>query len=168
MKSSNILSLGNARKLKEHLSHILDQDAIDAIETEIERNSIKLYKLGLQHYRFAASLQSPHWRQKVSRLYYSSYATSRAVRLYVFGDHSTDVKDHKNVGHLPDDFPDRARFANKLAVLRADRNTCDYDHDSRVADLLTTPSEALVLVKNFLEEAAKYLKARGLSVRGRP
>lgn len=168
MASSDLLKLGNVRRVQENLKSILNQNGIDAIETEIERNCDKLYALGLQHYRFAINLRSWHWRQKISRLYYSSYAASRAVRLYVFGHHSTDGKDHQKIGDLPDDFPGKARFSNKLAILRDDRNTCDYDHVSRASDLVTPPSEAVQLVKDFLNETRKYLQRRGCRVRGRP
>lgn len=168
MASSKLLNLGNVRKVQENLRSIVNQEAIDAIEAEIEENCNKLYALGLEHYRFAKKLPSRHWRQKVSRLYYSSYAASRAVRLYVSGEHSTDVKDHQKIGSLPDDFPERARFSNKLSILRSDRNTCDYDHDSHATSLVTPTSEAIQLAKDFLDETRKYLKARGLAVRGKP
>lgn len=168
MTSSDLLRLGNPRKIKENLKYLLNQEAIDTIEAEIERNCKKLYDLSLLHYRFAVKLPNPHWRHKVSRLYYSSYAASRAVRLYVAGEHSTDVKDHQKIGNLPDDFPERARFNNKLALLRDDRNTCDYDHTSCAGDLFMSTSEAIRITKNFLEEVREYLISKGLDVQGRP
>ncbi len=168
MKSSNLLNLGNARKVKENLTSILNQDALDAIEAEIERHSVELWSLGLQHYRFAVKLPRQLWRQKVSRLYYAAYSVSRARRLYVAGEYSTESKDHQKIGHLPDDFPNRGRFANQLSVLHDDRNTCDYDHASRAADLLIPTSEAVQLVRDFLAETKSYLKAKGLDIRGGP
>lgn len=168
MKSSNLLNLGNLRKVKENLTSILNPDALDAIEAEIKRHSVELCGLGFQHYRFAVKLPRQHWRQKVSRLYYAAYAVSRALRLYVLGEYSRDRKDHQRIGQLPADFPDRSRLANKLSVLRDDRNTCDYDHASRAADLLIPTSEAVQLVRDFLAETKSYLKAKGLDIRGGP
>lgn len=167
MNPPNFLDLGNPRKVKAHLEDILDQDALDLIEQEIQRNSIDLYNLGLHHYRFAVRLPSNYWRQKVSRFYYAAYAVSRSIRLYVNGYHSTDVKDHQRIGELPDGFPQNNRFSNKLSILREDRNTCDYDHESRASDLLISSSDAAELVKDFLIEAKKYLDGRGLHIRGR-
>ena len=168
MKSSNLLNLGNPRKVKENRSPILKQDALDAIEAEIERHSVELCGLGFQHYRFAVKLPRQHWRQRVSRLYYAAYAVSRALRLYVWGEYSAEAKDHQRIGHLPDDFPGKARLANQLPVLREDRNTCDYDHASRAVDLLIPTSDAVQLVREFLAETKSYLKAKGLEIRGGP
>lgn len=167
MSSSEFLKLGNVRKVQQNLRPILAEEAIEAIETEIKRHSEQLFNLALDHYRFATGLSTRHWRQRVSRLYYAAYAGSRAIRLYVYGDHSTDVKDHQKIGSVPDDFPDKARFSNFLDVLRDDRNSCDYDHVSRSTDLVTPPAEAAEIVKAFLIEVKAYLAARGLNVRGK-
>ena len=168
MASSDLLKLGNARKVKDNLSSLLNQEAIDAIEAAIEKNSEALYALALHHYRFAAKINSQNWRQKISRLYYSSYAASKAIRLYVSGEYSTEVKDHKKIGKFPVGFPKGNLYANKLSILREDRNTCDYDHNSRVADLVMPPVESVQLVKEFLLDTKIYLKAKGLEVRGMP
>ena len=168
MKTSDLLKLGNPRMVKKNLAAILQEDALAAIESEIERNVTDLYRLGLQHYRFAVSQPPQRWRQKVSRLYYAAYSVSRSVRLYVSGEYSTESGDHKNVGKLPDDFPNKARFSNQLSVLREDRNTADYDHISQARDLVISPSNATLLVKEFLTDVKSYFQGRGLTVRGRP
>ena len=112
MKSSHLLNLGNPRKVKGNLSSILDKAALDRIETEIEKNVLALLDLAKRHYNFARKQSNPNWRQKISRLYYAAYNASRAVRLYVSGHYSTDVRDHQKSEKLPDDFPNRAQYVN--------------------------------------------------------
>ena len=164
MKSPHLLNLGNARKVKQNLSSILDAPALERIEAEIKANAVALLTLGRRHYRFARKQSAPNWRQKVSRLYYAAYNSARAVRLYVAGEYSTDVKDHQSFDKLPDDFPNRARYVNQLPVLRDDRNTCDYDHVSMASDLALGSADATALVRDFLHDVTTYLLGKGLSL----
>ena len=168
MSNKNILNLGNPRKVKHNLSHILNNDALQAIEEEIEENVHALYKLALTQFRFAKKQPPVHWRQKISRLYYAAYNGSKATRLYINGEFSTDVKDHKKVGGLPDDFPQKATYSNQLSVLREDRNLADYDHASSAGDLTNSTTESLIIVTNFLLDVHSYLSAKGLPLRGKP
>lgn len=158
----SLLELGNARKVKKHLAAILDDDALVAIEREIEGNVRQLRRLAGSHYRFAVAQPPAHWRQKVSRLYFAAYAGSRAVRLYVEGHFSTEVKDHKKIGDLPDDFPLQPTYANRLEIMREDRNLADYDHTSRAPDLAIASSDAARLVGDFLSDVDSYLRGKGL------
>jgi hypothetical protein len=136
LKSPHILlAAGNLQKLKLNLVNVIDDNAIKAIEAEICGNAAKLYLLGKQHYVFAIKQNKNAWRQKISRLYYGAYNVSRAVRLCVSGEYSTDAGDHKKIGSLPSDFPNQAIYSNRLTALRDDRNLCDYDHTARCADL---------------------------------
>ena len=164
MKSPHLLNLGNARKVKQNLSAILDAPAMDCIEAEIEANVRALLALGIRHYRFAYRQSAPNWRQKVSRLYYAAYNSGRAVRLYVAGDYSTEVKDHQNVDKMPDDFPNRARYVNQLPILREDRNACDYDHLATASDLALGTHDSSELVKDFLDDVTTYLRGKGLTL----
>lgn len=166
--TSQFLKIGNPRKVIACLENVLDSESLDRIEAELRSHSSQLYSLALHHYRFAVSQSPSHWRQKVSRLYFSSYAASRAIRLFDRGYHSEEVKDHKKIGELPDDFPKISFFKNRLEVLRDDRNTCDYDHTSLSGDLVISHKEAASLVKEFLEETRRYLIDRGLHVKGKP
>ena len=168
MGPPNLLHLGNPRKMKQTLASILPEDALAAIESEIEKHVKDLYRLGLQHFRFAISQPPRHCRKKASRLYYAAYNVSRSVRLYVHGEYSIEAGDHGKVGQLPDDFPNKATFSNQLRLLREDRNTADYDHVSQARTLVLSPSDADLLVKNFLTAGKYYLHGRGLTVRGKP
>jgi hypothetical protein len=165
MKAPHLLRAGtNVRKLKDNLVDVVDAKAILAIETEICANAAQLYTLGRGHYRFAIRQNNRSWRQKISRLYYAAYNVSRAVRLCVYGEYSMDSSDHKKIDVLPDDFPNKNSYANRLAALRDDRNLCDYDHTARLGDLVITIADAGDLVQRFLEDTRVYLKRRGVKV----
>jgi hypothetical protein len=165
MKSPHLLRAGaNVRKLKENLVNVVDAAAISAIETEISTNVAQLYALGRSHYYFAIRQNNRSWRQKISRLYYAAYNVSRAVRLCVNGEYSTDSNDHRRIETLPDDFPNKNKYANRLVVLRDDRNLCDYDHTAKLADLVVSVNDAAELVQQFLKDAQGYLKRRGANL----
>ena len=125
---------------------MVDVTAIHAIEAAICANALQLYLLGRDHYDFATRQNRRAWRQKVSRLYYAAFNVSRAVRLCVSGDYSTELGEHKKIESLPDDFPNRNKYFNRLGVLRDDRNLCDYDHTAGISDLVVGPAEATELV----------------------
>ncbi len=135
-----------------------------AIEASINANVSQLYVLGRRHYLFAARQGNRDWRQKISRLYYGAYNVSRAVRLCVHGEYSTEVGDHKKVDSLPDDFPNKNTYANRLTVLREDRNLCDYDHAADQQDLVYGLDDSKEMVEKFLRDSRKYLKGRGVNV----
>jgi hypothetical protein len=165
MKSPHLLrASANVRKLKENLVNVVDAVAISAIEAEICANVGQLYVLGRSHYYFAIRQNNRSWRQKISRLYYAAYNVSRAVRLCVGGEYSIDVSDHKKIETLPDDFPNKNRYSNRLGVLRDDRNLCDYDHTAKIADLVIGVNDAVDLVQQFLNDAQSYMKRRGINV----
>jgi hypothetical protein len=87
---------------------------------------------------------------------------SRAVRLSESGQYSQKADDHDRVGDLPDHFEGRERFANRLRALRLDRNLCDYDHEADVGDLTTTVDEWTGFAREFVDEAARFLKKKGV------
>lgn len=165
MKSPHLLRVGaNVRRVKENLVNVLDRDGIDAIETEICTNVRQLYLLGKSHYSFAVRQNNRFWRQKISRLYYAAYSVSRAVRLCVSGEYSTESGDHKKVESLPEDFPDKSTYGNRLGVLRDDRNLCDYDHVALRTDLVLGVDDSLRLVEDFMRDARIYLRKRGAKI----
>lgn len=161
MRSPHILLLNkNVVDLKRELAHILSKKSALAFDGEVTKNVRQLFSLGVQHFEFAKALSPAHWRQIVSRCYYGAYNISKAVRLAVNGQYSQEVKDHERVGELPDDFPDKNTYANRLRLLRDDRNLCDYDHTTAEADLETGSTDALTLVGKLVVDARKYLRAR--------
>lgn len=163
MKPPHILLLNkNVAELKKHLAGILSKKSTRAFDTAVRENVIQLFRLGEQHYTFSQAIAAQHWRQIVSRSYYAAYNVSKAVRLAVNGHYSQEVKDHEKVGDLPDDFPNKNIYANKLRLLRDDRNLCDYDHTAVQADLGTTSSDTLILVGDLIGDARKYLRARNV------
>ena len=165
MKPPHLLKAApNVRRMKENLIGIVDPTGISGIEQEILRNVSQLFSLGRQHFYFARRQHNRHWRQKVSRLYYGAYNASRAIRLLVTGDFSTDSTDHKKIEDLPRDFPNKNTYTNRLAALREDRNVSDYDHTAQITELVITVSEATNLVESFLKDTHAYLSSRGARI----
>lgn len=165
MRTPHLLrASGNVRKMKENLVNVVNRNALSAIQTEIDRNVVQLFALGRSHFDFAVRQNNRSWRQKVSRLYYAAYNVSRAVRLCEHGEFSTEVTDHKKVESLPDLFPNKNSYSNRLGILREDRNLCDYDHTSRIGDLVTSIPDATTLVTEFLRDARTYLRGKGITV----
>jgi hypothetical protein len=159
-----LLAAANVRKLHSNLVDVLEQVALDAIDAEIQANIGQLYSLGRSHFLFAIRQGNRDWRQKISRLYYAAYNVSRAVRLCVNGEYSTDASDHKKIEVLPDDFPNKNTYANRLAVLREDRNLCDYDHVASRSDLVWSEDDSAEIVEKFLRDAKKYLRGRRVEI----
>jgi len=165
MKSPHILLLNkNVVEIKKELSGVLSKKSAKAFDVEIKQNVIQLFSLGEQHYNFARTTSGAHWRQVVSRAYYGAYGISRAIRLATTGAYTRESKDHEKIGDLPDDFPDKATYANRLRLLRDDRNLCDYDHSAVQPDLAITVADALTLVDSLLVHARTYLRTRKFHV----
>lgn len=165
---SRLLDLGNTRKVIDVLRAYVSAESLSALELELEVQTRKLFELSMYHYRFAVTQNRHDWRQRISRLYYACYASSRGVRLFANGYFSTDVTDHKKVGILPGDFPDQAKFSNKLEMLREDRNSADYDQAARASDLVFGTAESTELVRDFLRATRTYLSGRGVTLRRGP
>ena len=166
VRSPHLLHAGhNPRHIKENLRGVVDDNAVDAIEAAIRQNVKELYVLARRDFTFACRLNAVHWRHCVSRLYYAAFCAARAVKLEVDGEYSASVAEHGNVWKsLPRKFPDRDRFANRLAVLRNDRNICDYDHTARARDLIIGRADSRALVDDFLKSVKEFLIARGLAL----
>lgn len=161
MKSPHILLLNkNTVELRRELAHILSKKSAAAFDADVKLNVLQLFSLGLEHLNFAGMLGPTNWRQIVSRSYYGAYSVSKSVRLAVNGQYSREVKDHEKVGDLPDDFPDKNMYANRLRLLRDDRNLCDYDHTVREADLGMSSTDARALVMGLVGHARGYLRKR--------
>src|SRR5438445_8398884 len=90
---------------------------LDGVIADICRYWLRLAR---NHLQTALTLsQTPReWRATMSRCYYSAYNASRSVRYYVKGVVQLDADDHKLVGDLPDDFPDRLAWSNFATELR--------------------------------------------------
>jgi len=159
-----LLAASNTRKMLENLRNVLDVDAYDVIEQEINKNVISLFELGNEHFRFAQGTEQRFWRQRISRLYYGAYNVRRAIALHFKGAYHTDVSDHKNISDIPDDFPHTNIYKTRLIDLREDRNLADYDHTAVEADLLLTQDEAETLVSDFIRDARNYLNNRGFTI----
>jgi hypothetical protein len=159
-----LLAAPNSQRLQQNLSHLLDAAALAALQQEFYRNIAGVYALGQDHLTFAVSLAKGHWRQRISRYYYAAYNIGRSVRLAQDGQYHTDVTDHKRVDSLPDGFPNKAKYTSQFAVLREDRNLCDYDHTVDLADLALSPDDVESLVADFAADAKVFLATKGITV----
>ena len=155
-----LLAATNVLQMKNNLSHILEDSAIEAINLELKKNITELFSLGLIHYNTA--IQQREWRQIVSRLYYAAYNIGRAVRLFSDGSFSNKPVDHKMVGIFPDNFPHAAIYFTQFPILREDRNLADYDHSAQVGDLVISLTEARDLVSTLIEDSRRFLGERGI------
>ncbi len=165
MKPPHILLLNkNVGELKKHLAGILSKKSTRAFDTAVRENVIQLFKLAEQHHTFAQAIAAKHWRQIVSRSYYAAYNVSKAIRLAANGYYSQEAKDHEKVGDLPQDFPNRNIYANRLRLLRDDRNLCDYDHTAVQAELGSTSADTLNFVSDLIADAKQYLRACNVRV----
>lgn len=158
------LKAGNPNRIATVYTSFLLPSEIAKIREQSKTHTAAMYNLGLQHYRFAISLGRPHWRQKISRLYYASYNVSKSIRFNHDGNHSTDVKDHTKVGSLPNGFPNKSTYENELTTLREDRNSCDYDHIIKSKDLVKSTAEYVSIVTSFMRDAHDYLSNRGITL----
>ena len=131
-----------------------------AIEDEVNTNVAGLFALGVEQYNFG--INQTEWRQCISRLYYSAYSISRAIRLSVDGIYSTESSDHKRIAQFPDNFPNGAKYSVQFLILREDRNLADYDHTALESDPTISTEDAKILLTGYVEDSTKYLKSRGV------
>jgi len=157
-----LLASANPIKMIKNLSHILNEDELNKITAEVDKNTVALFELGLIHYRFSSKLSDHDWRQKISRLYYGVYNVRRAVVLKNSGVYSTDSSDHKTVDHLPEQLNNRNSYIARLRDLREDRNLADYSHLAEMEDLIIPPSEALKFASAFISDCREFLIQHGL------
>ena len=165
LKEPSILrAAGNCRRMVHNLRYVLDSQAVDKLEAEIDRNVVALFSLGDSHLAFAKTIDTSQWRQRISRLYYAAYNIRRAVSLHHAGHFATDSSDHKNVGDLPDDFPNANTVEVKLQGLRDDRNLADYNHLAEESELIVSPADVEIFVGEFRTTCLDYLTQRGLAI----
>ena len=163
MKSPHLrLASGNPQKLVRNIEHLISQRAVNALNREIRSNVAGLFRLGEGHFSFAEGLALTEWRQIVSRSYYGAYNVARSIRLHHAGLYLTDSSDHKKIGDLPDGFPNRNTYTNRLSILREDRNLCDYDHAADETELVIAVPDALNLVRDFIADARAHLRRNGV------
>lgn len=159
-----LLAAPNVYDLRDNLVHLLPPASIQAITAEITANVVAVYRMGEQYLQFAKRLPPAEWRHRVSRYYYAAYAISRSVRFQLDGDWSQSPGEHKNVGAMPNGFPNQNKYTNRLAVLRRDRNLADYDHACTPGDLVIAVADAEALVDEFAKDARTFLGYKGIIV----
>ena len=165
MKSPHILlASSNTQKMLKNIRPLLDQNACNAIQEEIDKNVKALFDLGLEHFNFAKQAPSQYWRQRISRFYYGAYNVRRALQLHYNGDYNTDVSDHKKIYNMPDDLPNKEIYKSQLVAIREDRNLADYDHSASESDLTLTQDATKIIVTGFIDDVRTFLINRGISL----
>ena len=159
-----LLASSNIRRLQKNLAPHLSIKSLKAINKEFDNNVRQLISLGEEHFKFAEKLSLQDWRQKVSRFYYATYNSWRAVMLHYDGSFSTESADHQKIGNLPAGFPNQDTYANRLKVLRDDRNIADYGHTASVSDLIISLDDARQLTASFISDAKAFLAGNGLKI----
>lgn len=164
LREPHVLLLGNPQKAMRNLSAVLTEKQLAKIQAAVNQEIKLLFDLGCGHCSFAQTVDSRHWRQKISRLYYGAYNVKRSVTLCCDGTFSTESSDHNKIDQLPDGFGNAATYAAKLRALREDRNLADYSHLARESDLVVPVALASVLVEEFIDDARQYLNSKGLQL----
>ena len=166
-RDDEILKLGNHREARRILQNVSGAENLPWFDAAGDAIARKWFRLAQQHMRAAHGFEGlPRaWRVVVSRSYYAAYNASKSVRFYVDGRVSLGSDDHKKVGDLPEDFPDRGHWSNFATELRRDRNLADYDPWSHTRRELTyQPQDARIAVNQFVTACRDYLRSRGLSL----
>lgn len=167
-KMREILQIPNHGLVKRVLSSFCGTTSLEFLDEAVRRQARAWFRLGVEHARVARALsgkKTRDWRSVVSRAYYAAYNASRAVRYLVDGQVQMDVTDHKKVGELPRDFPDRGDWTVFLTDLHDARNKSDYDPwPETIRELPRTPGELLSGAATFLRAAAEYLRGRGVRI----
>jgi len=165
MPTRDVLDLRNHGETRRVLRQLgVDDAALSVIEAKVAEQTRSWLRLGEKHLKSVRRLRkyNEEWRSVVSRSYYAAYNASKAVRYYVHGWVSLEGDDHKRVGELPDDFPDRQRWGQFLIELRDARNQSDYDPwPNTYRTLPVKPLDAVLGADEFLSEARAYIKSRG-------
>lgn len=166
-REESFLKLRNFREVR----NVLDQFGSHADLSWYDEAALMIcrrwFRLAQQHFRVAQQLTTSqrHWRSTVSRCYYAVYNSSRSVRYYINGWVQPGPEDHKRVGDLPSDFPQRSVWSNFAVELRRDRNLADYEPWQHVRRSLTyDPLTALDRTSKFLSDCRNYLRGRGVQL----
>lgn len=166
-KRPRILELGNHAKVLQVLKHMAEGADLRWYEGSVVDVARHWLLLASQHLRAARHglARARDWRAVVSRSYYAAYNASRGVRYVVNGFVKLDADDHKIVGDLPADFPDRASWSTFLVDLRKDRNIADYEPWEGIKSTLAqTPSASIGRAEEFLRQTKLYLRRRGIKL----
>lgn len=159
-----LLASSNPMRLIKNLPAVLTKQQIKKIDSAISKECALLFNLGEAHFSFAVALSASEWRQRTSRLYYAAYNVKRAAALRFDGSFSTDSGDHSKIDQLPGVIANHATYAQKLKVLRDDRNLADYSHLAKEIDLVIPVSESESLVRDFIADVRSYLLNKGVQL----
>lgn len=159
-----ILEIDNHAKVSQVLNSIAAGADLGWYNQEVKKTAQRWLRLGTGHLLVAGHLVSRprDWRSAVSRSYYGAYNVSKCIRYCVTGFVRFDASDHKLVGDLPNDFPDRGSWSAFLVELRQDRNFADYEPwEATKSQLSHAPKESVDRVREFVRASKGYLRKKG-------
>ena len=106
----------------------------------------------------------PHYRQAISRYYYSMYHCLRAV-VYIHQGGDEHQAHSELPQRLPDDFPNREIWSNQLKSAREYRNQADYEPYPRSDSYWKSlAGNVMADAVSLLQISAAYLRAKGCRV----
>ena len=132
----------------------LDQEKLASILGQVVRDRMTLAE------DFLKDAPGRGFRLAVSRSYYAMYHAARSV---VFAQKRMDVDEHlKLPANLPDDFPEREHWKDRLGFWRVKRDDADYSpYISVEDDPEALARDALRDAGAFLGACRQYLNERG-------
>lgn len=143
----------------------IEAKAGESISAIFKRACVFRYRLGdefLTAARIEIKKAKPKNRSAVGRSYYAMYHYVRAVVYLSYG--GDDHEAHSNVPKkIPDDFPDRALWQNRLREARLERNRADYD-PFPLSNLSYKASAAKIFgyAVGFSKVTKRYLQSKGV------
>lgn len=148
--------LKNGQRLREQTGY-----SIDALCRKAVTDRLELASGILKHARNCYNLDHPPFRTIISRSYYSMYHTARAMSFYV--NPGDDNQEHNKLPQsFPDDFPEKAYWANQLKAARYERNRSDYDpYPKNENTLKETADTTYYNAKKLLSVTRNYLRSKG-------
>lgn len=131
----------------------------------IAKVAIDRLTLGAAHHREARSAMARRaYRNVISRAYYAMYQTFRGVVFLV--NKGDDHEEHKILpSHLPNDFPAKAIWENRLKTARLERNRADYEPYPRGENAFKSRAIQTLAESQQLRTVARvYLRGKGVKV----
>jgi uncharacterized protein (UPF0332 family) len=134
---------------------------IEQLRQKAIKDRLNLAQILLQEASQASTASKPAYRTVVSRAYYAMYHCIRALCFFYHG--GDDNEPHNKLPKaIPDDFPERARWENKLKQARLDRNRADYDPYPRALNSFKVPAQDLLQCAQELQTRTRdYLRTKG-------
>ena len=134
--------------------------SIKALQKRVAQDRIALARLHLKDAKKLMKATPSLSRSTVSRAYYSMYHAARAATYISFG--GDDHESHSVLPtKMPDDFPDVAKWRNRLKDARFERNRADYDPYPKKDQAFEVIAKRLILeAQELVAKAEVYVNSK--------